>query len=76
VYVNKSVNRVTIKTEVKTVPELKGNLRLFTKKTSRYPNRARVEGKRSLKIKSKTVIERIFAIKKLFKLGFGYFLKK
>ena len=55
------------------VPELKGRPKSFTKKTSRLPNNERVEGNKSLKIKSKIPTDKILAIKKLFNLNFLYF---
>ena len=42
-----------IKKPVKIVPELNGNPRSFTKKTSRYPNSFNVDGSKSLKMNKK-----------------------
>jgi hypothetical protein len=45
---------------VKIVPESNGNPREFTKNTSKYPKSANVEGRRSLKMKSKIAIHTRF----------------
>ncbi len=65
-----------IRIAVKIVPESNGSPKVFTKKTSMYPNSPKVEGNKSLKIKSNIATERIFAIMKFLMFGFGYFLKK
>ena len=61
---------------VKIVPESNGSPREFTKNTSKYPKSANVEGKRSLKMKSKIATDKTFAKRKFLKFGLGCFLKK
>ena len=60
----------------KIVPELKGNPKSLTKKTSRYPNKPRVEGSNSLNINNKMATDNIFAITNFLNVGEGFFLKK
>ena len=54
---------------VKIVPESNGNPREFTKNTSKYPKSANVEGKRSLKMKSKIATDKTFAKRKQAMMG-------
>ena len=58
------------------VPELKGKPIEFTKKTSSWPNNAKVDGSKSLKINNRTETEITFANKKFLIVISLYFLKK
>ena len=60
----------------KIVPELNGNPSVLTVKISVLPKKAKVYGKRSLKINSNIAIIITFAIKNDFIVMFLYFLKK
>ena len=52
------------------VPLLKGRPKLFIKKTSEFPKKARVDGSNNLNIKSKIAIEIKFATMNHFKVTF------
>jgi len=58
------------------VPELNGIPILFTKKTSKYPNKPSVEGRSNLNINNKIAIEIPLAIMKELIEGLGFFFEK
>ena len=70
------IKNVIKRIAVKIVPESNGKPSEFTKNTSKYPKSANVEGRRSLKMKSKIATDKTFAKRKFLKFGLGCFLKK